>query len=67
MKLSERVRPVDGEAKAVLQDVRSFEATQEALALLEMLALGDKHVIARNVRPVAEAFADIRKRTAAER
>lgn len=29
-----------GEAKAVLQDVASYEATQETLALLKILALG---------------------------
>ncbi|HEU0200137.1 MAG TPA: type II toxin-antitoxin system Phd/YefM family antitoxin [Burkholderiaceae bacterium] len=31
----------NGEAKAVLQDVASFEQTQETLALLKMLALGN--------------------------
>ena len=30
----------NGEAKAVLQDLGSFEATQELLALLKLLALG---------------------------
>ncbi|MGO4572594.1 type II toxin-antitoxin system Phd/YefM family antitoxin [Microvirga sp. 2TAF3] len=30
----------NGEAKAVLQDVASFEQTQETLALLKILALG---------------------------
>ncbi|GFM29101.1 type II toxin-antitoxin system Phd/YefM family antitoxin [Novosphingobium sp. PY1] len=30
----------NGEAKAVLQDVGSYEATQETLALLKLLALG---------------------------
>ena len=32
----------NGEAKAVLQDVASFEETQETLALLKILALGIK-------------------------
>ena len=30
----------NGEAKAVLQDVGSYDATQETLALLKLLALG---------------------------
>jgi prevent-host-death family protein len=31
----------NGEAKAVLQDVKSYEETQETLALLKILALDD--------------------------
>ena len=34
----------NGEAKAVLQDVASFEETQETLALLKILALGQQDV-----------------------
>ncbi len=36
----------NGEAKAVLQDVVSYEATQETLALLKVLALGQQEVAA---------------------
>lgn len=32
----------NGEAKAVLQDVKSYEETQETLALLKVLALGER-------------------------
>lgn len=32
----------NGEAKAVLQDVHSYEQTQETLALLKVLALGPR-------------------------
>jgi prevent-host-death family protein len=34
----------NGEAKAVIQDVASFEETQETLALLKILALGSRQV-----------------------
>lgn len=34
----------NGEAKAVLQDVTSYEETQETLALLKILALGNQQV-----------------------
>src|SRR3546814_10354555 len=34
----------NGEAKAVIQDVRSYEQTQETLALLKILALGNRQV-----------------------
>ncbi len=34
----------NGEAKAVLQDVASFEETQATLALLKILALGNQDI-----------------------
>ncbi|AMO74410.1 MULTISPECIES: type II toxin-antitoxin system Phd/YefM family antitoxin [Pseudomonas] len=34
----------NGEAKAVIQDVRSYEETQETLALLKLLALGNQEI-----------------------
>jgi prevent-host-death family protein len=34
----------NGEAKAVIQDVTSYEETQETLALLKILALGSRQV-----------------------
>lgn len=34
----------NGEAKAVLQDIVSYEETQETLALLKILALGQKQI-----------------------
>ncbi len=49
-----------GEAKAVLQDVVSFEETQETLALLKILALGNQDVAAGRVRPVADVVAGLR-------
>ena len=54
------------EASAVLQDVASFEETQETLALLKILALGQQDVEAGRVRPVADVVARLRaKQTAA--
>jgi prevent-host-death family protein len=52
----------NGEAKAVLQDVGSYETTQETLALLKLLAMGRADMEAVRTRP-AEGLADrIRKR-----
>jgi len=45
----------NGEAKAVIQDVVSYEETQETLALLKILALGQQQVEAGKVTPVADA------------
>lgn len=50
----------NGEAKAVLQDVGSYEATQEALALLKLLALGRDDIAAGRTAPVAGLAARIR-------
>ena len=57
----------NGEAKAVLQDVASFEETQETLALLKILALGNQEVAAGKVKPATEVIARLRsKRASAE-
>jgi len=56
----------NGEAKAVLQDVASFEETQETLALLKILALGSQDVAAGKIMPAADVVARLRaKRTPA--
>ncbi len=51
-----------GEAKAVLQDIASYEQTQESLALLKMLAQSSKSIQNGRSKPVKKAFADTRKR-----
>lgn len=51
-----------GEATAVLQDIASFEQTQETLALLKILALTNKSVEAGRFKPAAKAFAGLRSR-----
>lgn len=55
--LNEQRRPLiitqNGEAKAVLQDVASYEETQETMALLKILALGNKQIAQGKVKPVA--------------
>ena len=53
---------VNGEAKAVLQDIASYEETQESLALLKILALANKQVEQGKVRRARAAFARIRRR-----
>ena len=64
--LSEQRQPLvitqNGEAKAVIQDVGSYEDTQETLALLKILALGNQLVLEGRVKPVAEVVARLRGR-----
>jgi len=50
-----------GEAKAVLQDIASYEQTQESLALLKMLAQSSRSLQEGRSKPLKNAFADIRK------
>jgi prevent-host-death family protein len=54
----------NGEAKAVLQDVASFEETQETMALLKILALGNQNVAAGKAKAVADVVARLRTKRA---
>lgn len=54
----------NGEAKAVLQDVASDESTQETLALLKMLALGNDELAAGKVKPLSEVVASLKAKKA---
>jgi prevent-host-death family protein len=66
VQLSEQREPLvitqNGEAKAVLQDIASFEETQETLALLKILALGNQEVAAGKLKPAADIVARLRGR-----
>jgi prevent-host-death family protein len=52
----------NGEAKVVLQGIESYEQTQETLALLKILALGNRQIEAGNVEPAAVVIRRLRKR-----
>jgi prevent-host-death family protein len=66
--LTERREPVlitqNGQAKAVLVDVVSFEETQETLALLKILALGQREIEAGEAVDARAAIAAIKDRIA---
>ena len=55
----------NGEAKAVLQDVASYEQAQATLALLKVLALGNQDLAAGLVKPVAQVLTRLRAKRAA--
>lgn len=61
-KLQENRQPLiitqNGEAKAVLQDLATYEATQETMALLKILALGKQQIEDGKV----SSHADVAKR-----
>lgn len=66
--LAERREPMvitqNGEAKAVIQDVASFEQTQETLALLKLLALGQRDIDAGKAKPARDVVERLRSKAA---
>ena len=53
----------NGRATAIVQDMQSYEQTQESLALLKIIAQGQADIAAGRVKPLRQAFADVRKQT----
>jgi prevent-host-death family protein len=62
--LEEQRKPMiitqNGAAKAVIQDVTSYEETQETLALLKILALGSQQVERGEITPISEVAGRLR-------
>ena len=52
----------NGEAKAVIQDVRSYDETQETLALLKLMALGQQDIEAGRTTPLREVVERLRNK-----
>ena len=50
----------NGEAKVVMQDIESYEQTQETMALLKILALGARQVEGGKVQYSADVIKGIR-------
>jgi prevent-host-death family protein len=50
----------NGEAKIVVEDIRTYEETQETLALLKILALGEAEVNRGETVPMSDAIEAIR-------
>jgi prevent-host-death family protein len=65
--LEEQRKPMiitqNGEAKAVIQDVTSYEETQETLALLKILALGSQQVERGESTPISEVADRLRTKS----
>ncbi len=52
----------NGEPKAVVQDIDSYEQIQESVSLLKILALGNRQIEAGQVRPAVQVIAELRER-----
>ena len=57
----------EGKPKAILQDIESFERTQETLKLLKILALGRRQVEEGQVQSAEEVIAKIRQQMGSEK
>lgn len=64
--LSEQGGPLvitqNGEAKVVIQDIESYEQTQEVMALLKILALGTRQIEEGKVQPAGDVVQRLRDR-----
>ena len=52
----------NGEATAVIQDIASYEQTQETMALLKILALGNLQIEAGRITSATTAIKRLRQR-----
>ena len=52
----------NGEARAVIQDIESYEQTQETMALLKILALGNRQIEEGRVKSASTIVQRLRAR-----
>ena len=50
----------NGEAKAIIQDIESFEKERETMAMLKILALGNQQIEKGDVIPASDALKKVR-------
>ncbi|EJN29407.1 prevent-host-death family protein [Pseudomonas sp. GM78] len=51
----------NGEAKLVVMDVKSFEEQEDTMALLKLLAMGNREIEEGKFRDAEDVFADLDK------
>ena len=65
--LSTQMEPLmitqNSKAKAVMQDIKNYEQTQETMALLKMLALGQRQIDEGKVQSADEVISRLRNRS----
>ncbi|AHL31706.1 prevent-host-death protein [Pseudomonas brassicacearum] len=49
----------NGEAKLVVMDVKSFEEQEDTMALLKLLAMGNREIEEGNYRDVEDVFTEL--------
>lgn len=53
----------NGEAKVIIQDIESYEQTQETMALLKILAIGMRQIEEGKVQPAGDVIQGLRDRS----
>ena len=51
----------NGEAKVVLQDIQSYEQTQQTMVLLKLLALSNRQIEEGKIQPAADVIRRLRE------
>jgi prevent-host-death family protein len=52
----------NGEARAVLVDIHSYEESQETMAMMQVIAISDKEIEAGEIYPLSKVIREIRNR-----
>jgi prevent-host-death family protein len=52
----------NGEAKAAIMDIKAYEDLQETMAMLEMIAQGNRNLIEGRYRPAEQVLKEFEKR-----
>ncbi len=53
---------VNGEARVIIQDIKEYEKDRESMAMLKMLALGEKDMLEGRYKPIHQAFGELKKK-----
>jgi prevent-host-death family protein len=59
---SEMIITQNGEAKAVVVDIRKYEALQESLAMLKLVSLSRRSIELGKTRPAGEVLRDLKEK-----
>jgi prevent-host-death family protein len=63
--VNERKNPIiitqNGEAKAVLVDIETYQETQDAFALMSLIKIAEKDIQNGNVEPAKKVFSELKK------
>jgi prevent-host-death family protein len=66
--VNERKNPIvitqNGEARAVLVDIETYQETQDAFALMSLIKIAEKDIQNGNVEPAAKVFSELKKEIA---
>ena len=64
--VNERKNPIiitqNGEAKAVLMDIDTYQDTQDAFALMNIIKIAEKDIENRRIRKADDVFNDLREK-----